>query len=279
MLKPEKVAKQLITDKKVAILIPSYGRYGELFQMLSQLQLSENMKVIVSANYPDDKLEHLTTTFSEIAIFIDEKRYGKNGNGCVNALNLGYFLAREMRFDYVLGIADDMIPEDSDWNHKLNQILNEYDIDLGIFSVDECHSGVFGWNFFGGYPCAHLFIAKIDILGDYCFNPSLFMYLADNEIGIRMVRKKANIYLLPIRILHHHKVDPTRIENSQYYQVDVNIFNAIYPDLRGMLDDVVLKGDYRTNGNFILDAGEVVTSEQFASRFISYDEMISCKNN
>lgn len=259
--------------QSLAILMPSRGRLEALREMLAGLRISPRMKYIITAHYEDAELDALRRDFGHKAWFIDQRGYGDGG--MTRTFNLAHFKARELGFDYAMLLCDDMLPQEPQWHTHLEAMLAVHDVDFGVLSTDETHKGVFGWNFFAGYPCGHLCLGRIDALGDFFLNPSFFSYVADNEVCIRMSRQGTRIHLLPLRVDHNHQNDPTRVRNAKFYEIDLNIFNAMFPDLRGRLDDVVMKGAYRQEGRFVLDQGRVVTPEETPGLLVTYDELLA----
>ena len=255
----------------IALLLPSYRRFRDLFTALSNTPVSPDCKFIVVANYPDEQLSFLKRLFSKKALFIDERPYGKGG--CYKAYNLAFNLARSEGYEYVALWADDLMPQKNDWLKEVDELFISPGYLFGIFSTDECHKRRFGWNFFGGIPCAHFFIAKTRVLGDYFLNPELNSYVGDNEICVRMMKRNIDITLLPVRLDHNPTENWIRSNNSKYYAIDVATFNRIHPELNGLLDDVVLKGDYSSNGAFVADCGKLLhTGEKMD--FKNYEEFM-----
>ena len=181
--------------------------------------------------------------------------------GMIKAYNIAYNYAKNNQYKYVALWADDILPQKKDWFQDLNEMFIKPGHVFGIFSTDECHRLHFGWNFFGGIPNAHFFIADISILGDYFLNPALNAYVGDYEVCVRMKNKGVNMTLVPVRLNHNHTPNPTREKNTKYYAIDLKIFNELYPDLAGVMDDVVLKGDYTTNGSYVTDLGIVLHTD------------------
>ncbi|MBI5470708.1 MAG: hypothetical protein HY961_00040 [Ignavibacteriae bacterium] len=231
------------------------------------------MKFIVAANYEDGDLLRMKEIFRDKAIFIDERIYGKGG--MIKAYNLAFFLAKELRFEYVALWADDIMPRKADWHKEINGIIASHDFDFGVFSTDECHKHVFGWNFFHEIPNAHFFIAKSRALGDFFLNPCLNAYVGDYEVCVRLIANGTKLTLLPIKLNHYPMQNEGREKNTQFYQYDLNMFNALCPNLRGVMDEVVLVGNYSTNGKFILDTGELLESDTYSRHFISYEELMA----
>ena len=159
----------------------------------------------------------------------------------------------------------------------MNDIIVSKEFDFGIFSTEECHKQVFGWNFFNEIPNAHFFIAKSRVLGDFFLNPCLNAYVGDYEVCVRMIANGTKITLLPIKLNHYPTQNEGREKNNQFYKYDLNMFNALYPAQRGVMDEVVLVGNYSTNGKFILDTGELLDSDSYSQQFISYEKLMSYK--
>ena len=262
-----------MSDPKIALIIGSKGWLQDLINLIVSVPIADNMKYVIAADYSDDDLALLREVLGDKGVVVDERPYG--GGGSVRAYDLAYYRAKNMGFDYAVCMTDDMIPQKSTWHEELNQIISTTSLDYGSFSTDEAHKGVWGWNFFGGRHCAHLPMCKTDC-NKYLLYPSYFMYLADNDFGIRM-ESSGRSYLIPIRFDHNHKCDATRSGNAKYYQIDLNIFNEIHPEFHHKLDDVVLKGDYRTNGMFLRDTGKLVMLDDCVDNpeiLITYDELI-----
>lgn len=240
----------------IALLLPSYRRFKDIFLTIWKTPLSADCKFIVAANYSNLQLFFLKAFFSQKALFLNERRYGRVG--CYKAYNLAFNLARRKGFDYVALWADDIMPQKPDWLDDVKEMFIKPERSFGIFSTDECHKGRFGWNFFGGIPCAHFFIAKSAVLGDYFLNPELNAYVGDNDVCVRMMKQQIDITLLPVRLNHNHTQNWTRSNNAKYYAIDIETFNRLHHELKGLLDDVVLKGDYSINGTFVVDSGKVL---------------------
>lgn len=258
-------------DPLIALLLPSYRRFRDLFTALSNTPVSPDCKFIVVANYPDEQLSFLKRLFSKKALFIDERPYGKGG--MIKAYNIAYEFARENGFKYAALWADDLMPQKTDWLKEIDELFVRPGHLFGIFSTDECHKKHFGWNFFNGTPNAHFFIADISVLGDYFLRPELNAYVGDYEVCVRMAKKNIPMTLLPVRLNHNHTPNPTREKNNQYYAKDLEIFNRLHPELAGVMDDVVLKGDYASNGTFIVDSGKLFhTNDQL--NFKSYSDFL-----
>ena len=266
---------QLSYEHTIALLLPSYKRIDDLFKVLYYTPLLDNMKFIVTANYDSGELLKMKEIFRDKAIFIDEQLYGKGG--MIKAYNLAFFLAKELQFDYVALWADDIMPRKADWHRQVNNIIASTDFDFGIFSTDECHKHVFGWNFFNEIPNAHFFITKRRVLGDFFLNPCLNAYVSDYEVCVRMIANGTKLTLLPIKLNHYPTQNEGREKNSQFYKYDLNMFNALHPALRGVMDEVVLVGNYSANGKFILDTGELLDSDSYNQQFISYEKLLSYK--
>jgi len=260
---------------KIALLLPSYNRIADIINVIKNTELSDNIKFIVTANYTDDNFKKITDMFGDKIFIVDERKYGKGG--MIKAYNLAFFLAKKLKFDYVALWADDIFPMKTDWHIELNRMIDKYNFDFGIFSTDECHKKIFGWNFFNRIPNAHFFIAKTSVLGDFFLNPSLNAYVGDYEVCIRMIKKNVKMTLIPIKINHYPTANETRGNNSQYYNYDINIFNLLYPEYEGVMDNVVLYGDYNSNGSFILDNNEILNSDFYSDFFISYIQLLESK--
>ena len=239
----------------IALLLPSYRRFRDLFVTLSNTPLAEGCKFVVVANYPDEHLSFLKKLFPKKAIFIDERQYGKGG--MIKAYNIAFEFVKQNGFRYAALWADDLMPQKADWLKEVDELFIKPGHRFGIFSSDECHKNHFGWNFFNGIPNAHFFIAEISALGDYFLRPELNAYVGDYEVCVRMKRKNIPMTLLPVRLDHHHTPNPTREKNNPYYAKDLEIFNQLYPEMAGVMDDVVLKGDYASNGQFVVDSGKL----------------------
>lgn len=255
----------------IALLLPSYRSFRDLFYTLWATPLSPECKFIVTANYPDCQLRLFEFLFSKRAVFIDERKYGKGG--MIKAYNLAFDYARSLGATHCALWADDIMPQKRDWAATMRHDFIEPGLDFGIFSSDECHKHRFGWNFFGGVPNAHFFVAKTALLGDYFLNPALKAYVGDYEVCYRLGQKGVPFTLLPIRLNHYPRVDPTRKMNTKHYAGDLEVFNRLYPELKGLMDDVVLKGDYSTNGRYVIDDGSVRSTRE-ALPFVTYEELM-----
>lgn len=258
----------------IALLLPSYHRFKDLFMTLWKTPIPSNYKFIVTANYNDLQLLLLQKIFRKKAFFVDERLYGKGG--MVKAYNIAFNFAQKNGFRYAALWADDILPQDKNWFFEIDELFIKPRHLFGIFSTDECHKNHFGWNFFNGIPNAHFFIADISVLGDFFLNPALNAYLGDYEVCVRMKQKNVNIILLPVRLNHNHTPNPTRIKNNKYYAIDLKIFNELYPQLSGIMDDVVLKGDYATNGTFVIDSGNMLQTNDKLD-FLTYDDFIKAR--
>jgi hypothetical protein len=258
---------------RIALLLPSFGRMGDLLNVLRNTPMGANTQFIVSANYEPHELDAIRQEFGTSVHVIDERIYGRGS--MIKAYNLAYFYAREMAFDYVALWADDLMPQDANWHETLTTMLFENKVDFGIFSTEECHKGTFGWNFFDEIPNAHFFVARPYVLGEFFLNPSLNAYVGDYEVCVRLLANQVRLHLLPVRLNHFPTQNDTRTANTKFYLQDTLMFNAMHPQLRGRMDDVVLKGDYRTTGRFVRDDGILRSSETYKSAYISYDELIS----
>lgn len=257
---------------RIALLLPSFGRMNDLLNVIRNTPMGANTQFIVSANYELHELEALRQEFGSSIHVIDERIYGRGS--MIKAYNLAYFYAREMGFEYVALWADDLMPQASNWHETLSAMLTEHNVDFGIFSTEECHKGVFGWNFFDEIPNAHFFVARPTVLGEFFLNPSLNAYVGDYEVCVRLLANHVKLHLLPVRLNHFPTENATRATNTKFYLQDTLMFNAMHPQLRGRMDDVVLKGDYRTTGRFIRDDDVLRSSDSYKSAFISYDELI-----
>lgn len=257
---------------KIALLLPSYRRFGALFRTLRRTPLDPSTRFVVVANYPTWQLGILTRLFGDRADIIDERPYGKLGGA--KAYNVAYKAACERGAEYVAHWADDILPFDKDWLDQVQQLFVKPQLDFGIFSSDEGnHKHRYGWNLFGGYPCAHFFIAKCAVLGDTYFDPRFKQYVADNEISIRLIRRGVKIALLPVMLVH----DPCMKHRGMFaanYAADVATFNALYPDLGGLLDGAVLRGDY-TNMTCISHLNKVRYSSDTDLPLISREELMN----
>ncbi len=243
----------------VALLLPSYRRFKDLFITLWKTPLSSQYRFIVTANYNDLQLAILRRIFSEKAVFIDERPYGKSG--MIRAYNIAFDWARQNGYRYAALWADDIMPQKNNWHEEVDELFIKSGHVFGIFSTDECHKKRFGWNFFGGVPNAHFFIADVTVLGNFFLNPALNAYVGDYEVCVRMKDNNVNMILLPVRLDHNHTQNPTRIKNSKYYSIDLRKFNELYPHLAGIMDDVVVKGDY-TSGSYVADTGDVLHTRE-----------------
>ncbi len=227
---------------KVALLLPSYRRFGELFRTLRRTPLDKDVMFVVVANYPSWQLALLKKMFSDRALIVDERPFGKLGGA--KAYNVAYSIARENKAEYVAHWADDIMPFRNDWLAQLVNLFIKPGHRFGIFSTDEgCHKHRYGWNVLGGYPCAHFFVADASTLGETYFDPRFNQFVVDNEICVRLSRQGVPITYLPIMIVH----DPCMKHREAFvsnYAKDVAIFNGLYPDLAGGLDGAVLRGDF-----------------------------------
>jgi len=210
----------------IGLLLPSYGRIIDLCKTIENTPLTNNMKFIIVANYPDDILKDLARVYHDRAIIIDEKAYGKLG--ATKAFSLAYHTATELGFSHVISYSDDIIPFEPNWGQRLEDIFFSHDLPMGIFSTDECHFGHFGWNIMGYAPIAHMLILKCGIL------PSLLSqeykkYVADLDISVRILRTGHSIALLPIKF-NHLRAPTHRNEMLSDYEYDKAIFLSKYPE-------------------------------------------------
>jgi hypothetical protein len=259
---------------KIALLLPSYRRFGELFRTLRRTPLTQDTKFVVVANYPDWQLALLQRLFRNRAVIVDERPFGKLGGA--KAYNAAYNVAREHDAEYVAHWADDIMPFRSDWLVELNDSFIRPGYEFGIFSTDEGgHKHRYGWNIFGGYPCAHFFVARTSTLGNNYFDARFNQFVADNEICIRLIRKGIPITYLPIMIVH----DPCMKHRQAFapnYAKDVAIFNNLYPDLAGLLDAVVLKGDH-SNTQCLEHSDQVRFSNDPDLPYVTHRQMMAAK--
>lgn len=211
----------------------------------------------ICANYNKFNIFILKIILFKKALIINERE--ESCKSMIEAYNIAFKKAKNNRAEYVILWADDVIPEKSDWLCQLIDIIKNQNLEFGIFSSDEGHhKGYYGWNIFGGYPCAHFFIAKTNLFQDKLMNPKFFAYTADNEIAINMVTKNIPISLIPVRIIHQHTSNKTRRINLKKLSDDLQTLYSIYPHISGMLDNVVLHGIVSDiNSRFIADKNKL----------------------
>jgi hypothetical protein len=251
----------------IAILLPSKKRVTDLLitAFFTSLNCPSGYKAkfFICANYSKLKLFFLKIVLFKKALFIDERKLP--WKGMIGAYNYAFELAKSKKAKYVILWADDLIPEKHNWLHEVIKIIQKKNMTFGIFSSDEGHhAGFYGWNIFGGYPCAHFFVAETDLMPGYLVNPKLNAYVADNEIAVDRVKKGFQVYLLPIRVFHQHTLNPTRTSNIGNYEKDLKIMYELHADLTGKLDNVVLRGNV-SDGNscFVPDQNkEIIYSKE-----------------
>jgi hypothetical protein len=242
----------------IAILLPSYRRYDDIRKVLSDTKVNDNAKFIVVANYPDDEYNYLLNSYSDKALFVDEKKYGKLG-GC-KAYNLAYEIAKDNGFDYAILFADDVIPFDDDWLEQLENIVATHEIAYGIFSSDECHHGHFGWNIIKDCPIGHFFIIRIGVV-ENLFDPSYKQYVIDLDISVRIKKMNLPIGLLPIK-LRHFRSELHREAMGANYEHDKSLFYQLHPEYSGWLDGEKAK-------KYVPDAGEFLIVENNKNEILS----------
>jgi hypothetical protein len=186
----------------------------------------------------------------------------------IGAYNYSYQLAAKDGAQWVILWADDIIPEKHSWLIDLTSYLKNVNFEFGIFSSDEGnHQSFYGWNIFGGYPCAHFFIAKTKTLPGYILTPKLSAFCGDNEVVIKRIKEGKTISLIPIRIFHQHTLNPTRLANMHNYEKDLKRLYELHPELTGKLDNVVLRG-------IVSDENSYFVPDENAA--INYSSAISC---
>lgn len=246
----------------LALLLPSKGRWLDLVLtlLLTPLCRPDGVRVrfFVCSNYGSIPLLLLRLLFFSRATFIDERKLA--WSGMTGAYNHAFNRAVKAGAQWVALWADDLLPERKDWLNKLQGILRSPGFRFGVFSSDEGnHKGGFGWNVFGGYPCAHFFVARVDSMPGYMLSPKLRAYVSDNEMAISRIKAGIPVDFIPVRVIHQPTANATRSGNSPNYLADLQRFYEIHPELRGRLDGVVLHGNLRDGQSaFVPDKGAMV---------------------
>ena len=232
----------------LALLLPSKGRFVDLVLTLAltpmQAKGGVTPRFVVCANYASWQLALLRFFFSARARFIDERT--QSHKGMIGAYNCAYAHASAGGAAWVALWADDLLPYQKDWLEKLAPTLKDDDFHFGIFSSDEGnHPGHYGYNVFGGYPCAHFYVARTDSLPGHLLNPAFRAYTGDDEIAIDTVKRGQPVTFLPVRVIHQPTSNSTRTANAASYQADLDVLYGLHPDMAGKLDAAVLRGDVR----------------------------------
>ena len=254
----------------IGILLPSKNRLADLILTLIFTSLKcpkgYEARFYICANYDNWILTIFKLVFKFKANFINEKEL--EWKGMIGAYNYSYQLAVKDGAQWVILWADDIIPEKHSWLIDLTEYLENVSFEFGIFSSDEGHhQSFFGWNIFGGYPCAHFFIAKTKTLPGYILSPKLSAFCGDNEVVIKRIKEGKTISLIPIRIFHQHTLNPTRSTNINNYEKDLKRLYELHPELTGKLDNVVLRG-------IVSDENSYFVPDENAA--INYSSAISC---
>lgn len=257
---------------KIALLLPSRRRFIRLFKTLWGTKLEVDTRFFIAADYPWYEQVILQFFFSKKIVLIDDRK--ANTVGMVKAYNRALQHALKFSPDYCALWADDLVPANNSWLVELKKILVNKNVDFGIFSTDEAgHRKIFGWNFWGNFPCAHFCIVKTVHLDGFLLHPELLSYCGDNEISIRLMEKNIRVSLLPIRLYHFPSDNETRRINSKHYLIDKNKLYELHPKINGVLSPLLDKGDFRTNFTFVYDYG-IYSEVNETLAFIDYDEMI-----
>ncbi len=263
----------------LALLLPSKGRWLDLVLTLAATKIRApppfEVRFFVCANYAKWQLALLRFLFSRRATFVDERSL--EWRGMIGAYNYAFERASRDGAEWVALWADDLLPERRDWLASLLPMISAGGFRFGIFASDEGnHKGFFGWNVFAGYPTAHFFVARTDAMPGYLLTPRLRAYVGDNEIAISRIKAGVAVDLLPVRVIHQPTANATRTRNTARYASDLETFYVMHPELRGRLDEVVLRGIVTNeNSGFIPDKGELLSFGEARARALPMDEFKS----
>lgn len=272
---------QTDAPKKLALLLPSKGRFFDLFITMLLTPMDGNKKIkpyfLVCAHYNSFQLFLLKKLFSGRAVFIDERRLPFKG--MVGAYNYAYERARDDGAEWVALWADDLMPLTPNWVDIITPILQRMNFHFGIFSSDEGnHQGYYGYNIFGGYPCAHFYVARTESLPGYFLNPAFRAYTGDNEIAIRTIKDGKTIHFLPLRVIHQPTFNSTRQVNAQSYKNDLDVLYSLHPELQGKLDGIVLSGNVRDDNCRFMPECDMPIEFDEEIDYPTYDSFIQLKS-
>lgn len=250
-------------NKTLALLLPTKGRFFDLILTLifTNIKCPKGYRCIfvLCANYSDLQLGILKILFFSKVVILDERELP--WRGMTGAYNYAYERAKSLGATWVALWADDLLPEKRRWLDSLFLHIDDPKFQFGIFSSDEgSHKGRYGWNIEAGYPCAHFYIARTDILPGYLLNPKLKAYVGDNEIVITLIKKGVKINLLPLKVIHQPTHNETRVGNLNHYKTDLETVYKLHPELARQLDEPVLNGNMgHESCHFITDTGANMT--------------------
>jgi hypothetical protein len=257
---------QAVTKKRtLALLLPSKGRFFDLCLTLLMTRVGSRgeftCKIYLLANYNVIQRSILKLFFGRSAKIFNERDYDIKVTGIVSVYNFIYGKAREDNCEWVAIWSDDLLPEKRTWLARLWDVLEHEDFKFGIFSSNDGHGrGYFGWNMFGGIPCAHYWVARADALREDCLcPPSIKAYVGDAEICLDAVERGIPIDFIPVRLIHQPTVNATRSVFAGMAVADLETVYCLHPNFRGRLDPIVLHGQVDHPANrFAPDEGKLL---------------------
>ncbi len=252
--------------RTLAIVLPSKGRFVDLvltlFATSTKVRGDGRCRFYVCAKYNRLQIALLRLLFPNSARIYNEAQYSVKG--MLAAFNFLYERALADGCEWLVTWADDLVPERRDWLDTFWPILTRDDFKFGVMSSDEGgHKGLFGWNVFGGSPCAHYYAARLDVLPGHLAHPLLKAYCADNEMALQMLERGVPIHLLPVRVIHQPTQNETRASNSLNLPDDVETVYRLHPAVRGRLDAICFRGDvHHEESRFVPDRGELLQFQE-----------------